>query len=86
MKKGKKTKEAQEQALRRREAQQNQDDVRLRTLQKYGLEYRGKHMEKQQNTLKTNKRRQRKTEEKTETNKEKKKKQKEQQRDCKQHL
>ena len=42
MKKEKKNEAAQEQDLRRREAQQNQDEARLRTLQKYGLEYRGR--------------------------------------------
>ena len=41
MKQEAKLKEAQEQALTRREAQQNQDGTRLRTLQNSGLEYRG---------------------------------------------
>ena len=36
-----KHKVAQEQALKRRGAQQGQDETRLRTLQNYGLEYRG---------------------------------------------
>ena len=86
MKKEAKITAAQEQALRRREAKQSQDEARLRTLQKYGLEYRGKYMEKQQHAqkTKTNKRKRHRTGGKT--SKEKKTHQMEHHQGQKQHL